>query len=42
MLWDGGFIWKLGDYTNGYVAEGNAPSLEDVNILADAALKSFP
>jgi hypothetical protein len=22
-LRDGGFTWKLGDYANGYVAEGN-------------------
>jgi len=42
-FWDAGFNWKLGDSANGYVAEGNAPSIEDaMTRLADAALKKFP
>ena len=41
--WDAGFNWKLGDSANGYVAEGNARSLEDaMTRLAGAALKKFP
>jgi hypothetical protein len=28
-FWDAGFIWKLGDYANGYFAEGNAGTIED-------------
>ena len=42
-FWDAGFIWKLGDKANGYVAEGKADSLtEAVRQLSDAALKHFP
>jgi hypothetical protein len=42
-FWDGGFIWKLGDDANGYVAEGNGRTVEEaVTELADAALTHFP
>ena len=42
-FWDGSFIWRLGDYANGYVAEGNAPNVEDAATqIADAAIKHFP
>jgi hypothetical protein len=41
-FWDG-FIWKLGDYANGYLAEGNASSIEDaIRQLRDAALTHLP
>jgi len=41
-FWDAGFNWKLGDSANGYVAEGNARSIEDaMTQLADAALKKI-
>ena len=41
--WDAGFNWKSGDFANGYVADGNARSLEDaMTRLAGAALKKFP
>ncbi len=42
-FWDAGFIWKLGDYANGYLAEGNASSIEDaIRQLTDAALARLP
>ena len=42
-FWDPGFIWKLGDYANGYLAEGNASSIEDaIQQLTDAALTHLP
>jgi hypothetical protein len=42
-FWDAGFMWKLGDSANGYLAEGNARIMEDaITQLADAALKNFP
>src|SRR5712671_1722328 len=28
-FWDAGFIWKLGDDANGYVAEGNTRTVEE-------------
>ena len=42
-FWDGGFIWKIGDSANGYVAEGNTRTVEDaITALAEAALTKFP
>jgi hypothetical protein len=42
-FWDGGFTWKLGDDANGYVAVGDARTVEDaLTQLTDAALKHFP
>jgi hypothetical protein len=42
-FWDGGFIWKLGDCTNGYSAEGHADSVDEAIMqLRDAALIHFP
>jgi hypothetical protein len=42
-FWDAGFRWKLGDDINGYVAEGEAKTLEDAaRALAGAAREHFP
>jgi hypothetical protein len=42
-FWDAGFRWKLGDDVNGYVAEGDAKTLEDAAwLLAGAAREHFP
>jgi hypothetical protein len=42
-FWDAGFRWKLGDDVNGYVAEGEAKTLEDAAwSLAGAAREHFP
>ena len=42
-FWDVGFIWKLGDDANGYVAEGNTRTVEEaMTKIADAALTHFP
>jgi hypothetical protein len=39
-FYDAGFDWKLGDYMNGYKAEGNARDVEGaVAALRDAAVR---
>jgi hypothetical protein len=41
-FWDGGFVWKLGDSTNGYPAERRAASVsEAIAQLQAAALIHF-
>jgi hypothetical protein len=40
---DAGFTWKLGDFTNGFIAEGETMTLpEAIAQLREAALKHFP
>jgi len=42
-FWDAGFRWKLGDESNGFVAEGEARTMKDaVAELVSAALREFP
>ena len=42
-FYDAGFDWKLGDYMNGYKAEGNARDVEGaVTALRDAAVHHYP
>ncbi len=42
-FWDSGFAWKLGDESNGFVAEGNCDSFSAVEeALASAARRHYP
>ncbi len=37
-FWDGGIRWGLGDYSNGFTAEGNEPTVtEAIDALCKAA-----
>ena len=42
-FFDGGFMWKLGDGVNGYIAEGVTESFGDAaDELAEAARRHYP
>jgi hypothetical protein len=42
-FWDTGFQWKLGDAMNGFVAEGEAPTMKEaIAELVSATRKQFP
>ncbi len=42
-FWEAGFTWKLGDDMNGFIAEGQAETMQKaVAELVAAALHEFP
>lgn len=42
-FWDSGVHWQLGDYSNGYVEDGNAETFaKAIDELARAAIRRYP
>jgi len=42
-FWDGGFDWRLGDETNGFIEQGTRDTISGaIDALADAAAQYSP